>query len=792
MTDDYLVEDNRSCATTATTTTTHTTATTRKNNQNTFSWSSTSSSFSNSTLLTQEDAAAQEDEFSSLYLILLDEFFDLPTNDKKEKKLSEILGRAASHGDIHTVRQIIMDERLRPYLNLDASDDEENDGSTPLIYASCFGKLDIVKYLLQVGAKVDVQDKIGWTALMWATTNGHHHIVQALLEYSASSETKSASGRTIYDLVDLENQDMINILNQTKFAETQHQQQQQEQPHLPPTKALDTEKELLHCEESFRSVHKFSWDQCLPDQMFVFAQEEVDHILNVAISNLKLPIKSRSEIYVPANIIFLCARFAHYFTSRELVHELLSKAVQKIDAVVKSNGNDIHTLAFWIANLSQFLYYLKKDAGLVVATAEHQLEISELISEAYTLLVLDSEKRMDRILEPAMVEYEQLDGLEVVAFADDWHRFFRRSRSSPPNRRSLGNTSIMDSLSSPPSPQLPPSQQQQQQQQQIRATLSPQSITSLMTSILYVLQSYDVHPVIVIQAMAQLFHFLSCEVFNRILFNKKHLCRSRALQIRMNLTVIEEWVREHHLPTSLGAYFNPVIQLVQLLQCVSQLADLMDFIHTVKAFDLLNPMQVKRLVLNYRYEVAEPKLPEEIEKYTMQIAEDTLKSVQTEKQQQEEKRSMDTSNSRPNSISSLGSLLMYSMSQQRKRRPNANRLSVQSVPDTAMDDDACSMASLDDDALTHSREMIVEKRDSKYMLPFSLPTTTNMVHSRWDSNQRPEPIGTKEDMSLSDSIYFELKQKMSIEREKSMRERSIIPTIPEEWLERLDHHTGQY
>lgn len=160
MTDEYLVEDNSSCATATTTTTTHTSATTaRKNNQNTFSWSSTSSSFSNSTLLTQDDAAAQEDEFSSLYLILLDEFFDLPSSDKKEKKLSEILGRAASHGDIHTVRQIIMDERLRPYLNLDASDDEENDGSTPLIYASCFGKLDIVKYLLQVGAKVDVQDK---------------------------------------------------------------------------------------------------------------------------------------------------------------------------------------------------------------------------------------------------------------------------------------------------------------------------------------------------------------------------------------------------------------------------------------------------------------------------------------------------------------------------------------------------------------------------------------------------------------------------------------------------------
>jgi myosin heavy subunit len=409
-------------------------------------------------------------------------------------------------------------------------------------------------------------------------------------------------------------------------------------------------------------------------------------------------------------------------------------------------------LAFWIANLSQLLYYLKKDAGLVVATAEHQLAISELISETYTLLVTDSEKRMDRILEPAMLEFEQIDGLEAVSFADDWHRFFRRGRtstSSPssPNRRSFNSTP----------------------QDLIRTSFSPQSITSLLTSILYVLQSYDVHPVIVIQAMAQLFHFLSCEAFNRILTNKKYLCRSKALQIRMNLTVIEEWVREHHLPNNLNAYFNPVVQLVQLLQCVSQLTDLMDFISTVKSFDLLNPMQVKRLILNYRYEVNEPRLPEEIEKYTMQIAEDTLKSIQ----QCEGKSSIESfRNSRPNSISSLGSLL-YSMSQKRPNNRN-NRLSIQSP--------------IEDEDISEedNGNWLVEKRDSKYMLPFSLPTTTNMVHSGWHHSQPliKEPGTT----TISDTIYLELKQKMAAEREKHVRESSVIPSIPEEWLGRLDHH----
>lgn len=770
----------------------------RKNNQNTFSWSSTSSS--NSTLLSSHSnstsTTTHEQNETHLYLTLLNEFQYL-SEDKKEKRVSEIVCRSASHGDLNTIRQVMMDSRLSSYLNLDASDDE-TDGSTPLIYACCFGKLDVVRYLLEVGrVNVDVQDKIGWTALMWATTNGHSQIVQLLLEYSASSETKSLSGRTIYDLMDVQNEQMFNILsptmsrsnsycsssmmrrasfprklsvassNSTKSSNSKMNaldRNNTSSPSVDTLASISTSK----CEASFRSVHKFIWDQCLPDQMFVFAEEEIDHILNVSISQLKLPMKSRSEIYVPSNIIFLCARFAHYYTSRELVSQLLTKAVKRIDTVVKSNSQDIHTLSFWIANLSQLLYYLKKDVGLVVVTAEYQLEISELISETYTLLVQDSERRMNRILEPAMIEFEQIS-IEVIDFADDWQRFFRRNRHS---HGSINNRkSIHGDMLSPPSPQ-----------QHIQSSLSPQSLTSLLTSILYVLQSYDVHPVIVIQAMAQLFHFLSCEIFNRILCNKKYLCRSKALQIRMNLTQIEEWVRDQQLPSTLSAYFNPVIQLVQLLQCVSQLQDLMDFINTTKSFELLNPMQIKRLVLNYRYEVSETKLPDEIEKYTMQIAEDTLRSIQSEQQQDSKKSSIDSfripprNNSRPTSISSLGSLLQTISNNNRNKKTPNNRLSIASL-------DECH----DTDNLDF---LISEKRDSKYMLPFSLPTTTNMVHAGW-GNMKEEPQESNAAMSLSDKIYHELKTKLSAEREKNARERNVIPTIPEEWLEILDKTTAK-
>ncbi|KAG0176367.1 hypothetical protein DFQ29_006210 [Apophysomyces sp. BC1021] len=755
------------------------------------------------------------------------------------RRVTRSLSRAASNGDAFIVGQILTDERLRPFLNIDASDDEQ-DGTTPLIYAACFGKADVVQILLDAGAKVDLQDKRGWTALMWATTNNYHPVVDILLEHGASFTTRSARGRTAADFIDSDNTDMVNIVQhrdsisgascpvlQRRLSRARHwtnmtlppdnidfyyqstadgynhfmAEESERHRHLIQSveeenttdsrernndenednckfgRLEEEEEDLATCEANMRSLHKFMWDQCLPDQMFVFSEDDIEHILDVAISNLQLPMKSRQEIWVPANIIFLSARFAHYYLSRDILHDFLTLAIIKISTVIKANKRDIHTLAFWMANLSQLLYFLKKDTGLVVATAEQQLKISEWISETYTLLVSDSEKRIDKILEPAVLEYEQITGLEQVDFADDWHRFFRRKST----RKSI----VAGQL-------------EQIAQKDIHSprTLTPQSITSLLSSILYVLQSYEVHPTIVIQAIAQFFHFLSCEIFNRMLTNKKYLCRSKALQIRMNLTVIEEWMRENQLPTNLSSYLNPLIQLLQLLQCISQLNELELFINTMKTFDLLNSLQIKRCVLNYRYEVTEQRLPEEVEKYSMQLAEDTVRSLQSRTQRpscdsclsnpKSRRESLVTgrqsgSGSRPTSVSSLGSLLFSSIS------PKEKRLSLRSSGDvsTTSEDNIMTDEENTQRSDDNEREWVVEKRDSKYMLPFSLPTTTNMTG--WHQPKTPLPPTTaNENESLSETMYQELKQTMSAERERNGKESTVVPTIPEDWMDRLD------
>lgn len=427
----------------------------------------------------------------------------------------------------------------------------------------------------------------------------------------------------------------------------------------------------------------------------------------------------------------------------------------------------MHILSFWITNATQLLYYLKKDAGLVTATAEHQLRISELISEIYGMIVSDTERRLIKILPGAMLHYEQIPGMEDINFADDWQRFFKRS-----TRRSVmiptdGGMAVQIKRSTSTSTAAKDNNNTQDDSSTC-TVISPQSVTSLLSSTLYVLQSYDVHPTIIIQALAQFFHYMSCELFNRILTNKKLLCRSKALQIRMNLSHVEDWITQEHLPSSLASYLEPTTHLLQLLQCLTQLPDLVSFIHTAKKFDSINALQIKRCVTNYRYEVNEPRLPDEIEKYALQIAEDTMRYKQARSLEMVRRRrslsmsrsqslSMQRSRSRRNSVSSfVGSLISTVGITTSASLPP-------SLPSSPTEEEASSQ---DKDLVDQPAEVdeedkaIEETRDTKFMLPFSVPTTAHMISiNGW----------------APDSAKGE--------------ERLVTPIIPDDWMEKLDSAT---
>lgn len=411
--------------------------------------------------------------------------------------------------------------------------------------------------------------------------------------------------------------------------------------------------------------------------------------------------------------------------------------------------------------MCQLASYLKKDPGLSISTIDSQETLSGLISEAYTYYITESQKRLEKILSSVM-DYEPIHELNQVDFVDDWQRFFRRSSNTLSNRKSVDFLSTAASNSGP-------TDLVDKRKYSLDASsnntddsvTTPQLMTVLLTDLQYILQSYHVPPAIVIQAMAQFFHYLSCEMFNRVLTYKKYLCRSKALQIRMNLSALEDWVRIQKLPSSLNQTFEPLVQLLQLLQCLSQLDDVLLFSSTIQAFDKLNALQVKRCVQNYRYEVTESRLPDQV----IELANQWVVDHQHHwRNQQKTSIEIEQRTTRPASISSLNSLLT----------PTHGMIHELESPTASVTTNAISTAAA---TMTTTEE----KRNSKYLLPFSIQETTALLQG-W-TNEQHKYVNDDDIMLYSDTIYKEIKLKK--QEEYNVLDK-VFPAITEEWLYSID------
>ncbi|KAI8325073.1 hypothetical protein GQ54DRAFT_27129 [Martensiomyces pterosporus] len=214
---------------------------------------------------------------------------------------------------------------------------------------------------------------------------------------------------------------------------------------------------------------------------------------------------------------------------------------------------------------------------------------------------------------------------------------------------------------------------------------SPRTVTYMLERMLDLFDMCETHPYIVWGIMRQMFCYLGSEMFNRVLTTRDFCSRSRAMQIRMNATQINDWVRKNTarlpVPQSAGpaaarssvastasfdsgnggneksanastapetgvsnpemllyeTYFKPLIELVQLLQCLTHLPDLSEYLETTSSMLTLNLLQQETVVSNYRYEVHESRVASDVAEYLQSAASD----VRDRQRASREKVSMD-------------------------------------------------------------------------------------------------------------------------------------------------------
>lgn len=665
--------------------------------------------------------------------------------DQKAEKLQEMLFLAARNGDAARVQRLVRGSAS----NLVDIDGVDAEGSPALVYASCFGNKDTVLTLLDAGATVDQQDKNQWTALMWAITNSQKDIARILLDHGASTDIKSSSGRTALDFVPKDSEmseffqhsgysigtvgvagdDFYNSgFSQDRFEEELAESEMRRRMMMESAINLEVDLGNLGLDEQpdspedFEDAQEFVWDRCLNDQMFVFMENDIERYLDIVITKMT-PQRSASQKPVPANIIFLGARYAHYHASKELLTEWLESAQDKIYAVVDRHQWDMTILAFWISNATLLLYYLKKDTGLTEETTEFQAHIAELIHEIFILIIRDAERRMDKVLDAAVLDHETIPGFEDITFQNEW-KFLKSKKQVKPEPA--------EKRFRPPSPKR-------------KAQPSPRNITSLLSSTLFVLDLYDVHSVITAQILSQLYYWLSAEIFNRIMSNKRYLARTKAMQIRMNISTLEDWARtnnrqpEHYDNGSMNAtgeatvdsarrHLAPVVQLLQWLQCFSSLGEDREAMETtIQQLPSLSTKQLLHAVKYYRAEVGEKNL-----------SRPALRHIQEVKSQPK------PLNTEPQSAAAGA--------QQTPSTPNAKNGKATPVPPGTpqMDDDS--------NEVPESNLM-----NPAILLPFHLPTSTDMLVSYGSG------FG-------------------GVNKE---RERRYFPSVPAEFLSKLDPTGGQ-
>ncbi|EIW86798.1 hypothetical protein CONPUDRAFT_161452 [Coniophora puteana RWD-64-598 SS2] len=387
--------------------------------------------------------------------------------------------------------------------------------------------------------------------------------------------------------------------------------------------------------------------------MLAWSPQELPNILDSLINKLRPALRSTQV----ANTLYLMARFACLTCDPDWVENLLISAADAIEERYYNDSEDITALVYWLYNTTILLHLIKCDNSISEACemiGSSEL-LEELINPIFVFIIRFAERRIDQFMNPALLDHTPLSSeFDSVRFESEWS-FLRpfsskkkaHSNSSTPNTTPMRNgtpSSPPFTASRPPSPSSslaasPPSKGFASLRSSIaRARTSTggsiqtmfndtaqspvQELTSFLTALHTFLVLSDINPALVGQFWSQVIYWTSCELFNRILSRKKYVCRSRAVQINMNLSVLEEWIDDVGLHKGIASHFAPLRELLSWLQCLSSITDFLNLVATIQTMKNINPLQMRRAVRDYKYEVNEGRMTEECFQYLTQLQKD--------------------------------------------------------------------------------------------------------------------------------------------------------------------------
>ncbi|CAE6534475.1 unnamed protein product [Rhizoctonia solani] len=411
--------------------------------------------------------------------------------------------------------------------------------------------------------------------------------------------------------------------------------------------------------------------------ILIYSPNNLPRIFYAIIDQAKPVVYPLHQRSMPANALYGLVRFAAAHANDEWLDDLVGGAGTRIEETIRARKFDMTHLAFWLFNVTLLLHFIRCDrvADEKCIAIDADMILEDLINAIFVYVVRGIEQNIDEKIDTCLIDHAPLaSDFESIQFEGEWS-FFKsltpKKRQPPPSYAlfnqpngdvvqitphgspkpdarpgspgpgapspSLKGFSLRNTLtrkqaasavaglngSSNPDSAASGNRMSMDVAPPVFTGPQPTDVTALLGGAHTVLTLYGVNPTLIVQLFSQVLSWAACEMFNRILTRKKYLCRSRAMQINMNISVIEEWaITDAGLPRGVVSHFIPVKELLRWLQLLSSIQEFPSLVATIQTFKSLNPLQMRRAVRDYRYEKNEGRMNDECAQYLLQVQKD--------------------------------------------------------------------------------------------------------------------------------------------------------------------------
>uniref|UniRef100_A0A8C3EJE8 Myosin VB n=1 Tax=Corvus moneduloides TaxID=1196302 RepID=A0A8C3EJE8_CORMO len=280
--------------------------------------------------------------------------------------------------------------------------------------------------------------------------------------------------------------------------------------------------------------------------MLEYYKEDEPLLIRNLITDLKPQAVSATVPCLPAYILYMCIRHADYINDDQKVHSLLTSTINGVKKVLKKHHDDFEMTSFWLANTCRLLHCLKQYSGeegfMTQNTAkqnEHCLKnfdlteyrqvLGHLSIQIYQQLINIAGGILQPMIVPAVLENESIQGLSSV---------------KPMGYRKY-SSAVAEGDSS----------------------YSLDEMIRQLNTFHSIMCDQGLDPEIIQQVFKQLFYMINAVALNNLLLRKDVCSWSTGMQLRFNISQLEEWLRGKNLQQSGAAQtLEPLIQAAQLLQ----------------------------------------------------------------------------------------------------------------------------------------------------------------------------------------------------------------------------------